>query len=310
MARRWLSCICCGVLVLSNIGSRLLAVDEIPVEKFSTRQILARILERQRKVTSARFEWTEQGLEAKGFRHDPAKDIPEPDNAARPVTPHANITYSQSQSFSFDGGKTNHACTQLAFNKAGIPFHRTSRTTFDGQQQLSLSDPTPDFKLPQGRIYQQNAARITLNLLDLEPLLQCYRLGDTRVRGFELDGYAIDLKSSEIDGVPCVVLASASRGRKLWLDPQREFLPLRSMHEVKGVLRRQTDYSYVEDLDHGWVLAGWRIRKHEGQGKQEFSRIATVVDYKINPELDAGEFRIEFPKGTLIDDLREHNNGE
>lgn len=310
MARRWLSCIYCGVLVLSYVGSRLLAADEIPVVKFSTRQILARILERQQKVTSARFEWTEQCLEAKGFRHDPAKEIADPDNAARPVTPHANITYSQSQSFSFDGGKTNHVCTQLAFNKAGIPFHRTNRMAFDGLQQLSLSDPTPDFKLPQGRIYQQNAARITFNLLDLEPLLQCYRLGDTRIRGVELDGYAIDLKSSEVDGVPCVVLASASRGRKLWLDPQREFLPLRSTHEVNGVLRRQTDYSYVKDLDHGWVLAGWRIRKHEGQGRQEFSRIATVVDYEINPELGPAEFQIAFPPGTLIDDLRESNKGE
>jgi hypothetical protein len=288
------------------------APAEQPTPHVTLEALVAIIRAREERVQSALFKWTEQRFDAKGSWN--RSGLPFPNAPEGQPVPAEDITYASQRTFSFDGEKMRHFVTENTPDVSGEFFETAHLATFDGEFSRMLDHPTRKKAFHYGRIYPRERMNNELHNLIFEPLLQCYRLFRPSTGLLNSENYGIETSDALIAETPCVVVAelgSATRSLKnvFWVDPARDFLILRyALQTGDGPIQRQTDFSYVQDTEHGWVPSGWRIMKYEPDGALIMSITAAVIEYKLNLELPPTEFAIEFPVGTYVDDLRDGTN--
>jgi hypothetical protein len=89
-----------------------------------------------------------------------------------------------------------------------------------------------------------------------------------------------------------------------WLDPNRDYLPLRKHVSLEGRDSDRIDWTYRLDQTDGWIPIGWKDLS-VGEDGASTCGLCTVTSYSINGPLPASEFEIEPPKGAEVQDLRD-----
>jgi len=270
--------------------------------------ILEAMRSRAERVRSARIEWQEECFDAKGSLLRPdSSDVPAILNAKGLTIPPEDVTYHNQSSLTFDGLKTRFTSVGQYPQEMGL-IDREITETFDGQNRRVFKAPNAKRTHPLGRVYSVEAKNKLLSMLQLEPLLQCYRLNHPEMKLFNFDEHDVEDGNSVVDGRRCVLFAnrgSTSQGRRhlFWLDPAREFIILRFAKQSGDSIVQQTDFSWTPDSEVGWVLAGWKLSKRDTDGALMHSVTATVTSCTINPSIPESEFVLKFPADTYVDDM-------
>jgi hypothetical protein len=90
---------------------------------------------------------------------------------------------------------------------------------------------------------------------------------------------------------------------KIWVDPSKEFLPVRYSDAVKGQNQIQIDVAYIHDESCGWAPHSWIIDLRDARGNLQISESATVTRFSINRPIANSEFELDdFSAGGYVDD--------
>ena len=201
-----------------------------------------------------------------------------------------------------------------AFNAGGKgpgwPVHQ-SKTVFDGVERRDLSftnDPTTP-----GGILSISAGSNRLNSGDGRNLMFVFRPFDPRFEGMQVAElrdpakFRVRKQKGYIGNVACVVIEmEPGLGRQLsyWLDPARDYIPLREHWTRNGEDSMRWDYSYRADPTCGWALAGWTVTSIGMGGMVPFPITETVTEFTINQPIPASDFQIETPAKVKVQDWR------
>ena len=110
----------------------------------------------------------------------------------------------------------------------------------------------------------------------------------------------------------CVVMKIShgnNRTTEFFLDPVRDFLPLRRVERTGDAIRLDLNLSYVEK-DGDWEPASWQMDVYDqsfGEDNEPLTQltesiVAEVQTLELNVEIDEETFSLEFPPGTQVSD--------
>jgi len=89
---------------------------------------------------------------------------------------------------------------------------------------------------------------------------------------------------------------------KVWVDPAKEFLPVRYTKGGPNSLHSELQINYAHDEMFGWVPQSWTSTLMDTTGKTYSSDTAKVIEYSINKPLAECVFELELPEGTHVMD--------
>ncbi len=208
------------------------------------------------------------------------------------------------------------------FGKEGWSVYR-SKTGFDGvtKRDLSFCERPGDLgnmTLSSGlhaRGSGQPQGNWTLSLVfrPLDPIFGRFNPSDLR----DPSKYHVLARGGKIGDVACVIMETEPNPgmqQSYWLDPARDYLPLREHRTLNGEDRDRVELSYRLDPAQGWVPMSWRETFVGEGGAALIARTDTVISYRVNQPFPASEFELETPKGARVNDMREgtdfaHRNG-
>lgn len=123
--------------------------------------------------------------------------------------------------------------------------------------------------------------------------------------GPDPDAWSIDDRSAVIDGRTCVVIVRPLKVfehryvHRAYLDPAREYVPLRFESVLNGKLHAQVDMTYARTEPPAWVASSWRSVLYAGDRihAQSQNDLEKVV---LGPEIPDSAFTIDYPPGTRV----------
>jgi hypothetical protein len=186
---------------------------------------------------------------------------------------------------------------------------------FDGVLNKSFW-PAQIHNYPQGDIGDEKYP-LGLNTNNLRPVLLLFR----PLRYAKLDYFQeTDLLQARIlaETMPlrerhCLVLrvvARAGSWRELWLDRERDYLPLREISYIGDRPFLQIDWLEYRQEKGLWVPLAWKWQRWRDQ-QVLWTTACRALEVQVNQPLPPDEFVLEFPEGTWITDRRqrdEHGN--
>lgn len=113
--------------------------------------------------------------------------------------------------------------------------------------------------------------------------------------------------TKKIGDVACVVIENEPHEgahEYYWLDPARDYLPLRESRTLNGEDRGRVDFKYRLDSHDGWVPAGWTGAYTGESGSLLASHTNSVTEATLNRPLPALEFEIDPPTRARVSDSR------
>ena len=178
--------------------------------------------------------------------------------------------------------------------------------TAEGSQYIHAGTASHGFDARSigGVSEKPRVARFGLYQVFFPPMLS-YRAAETGALSFALSSAVIDKEVRKIGDVDCLVLILKEKDQALittevWVDPDREFVPLRILTRRNQVLTRQFDATFNSHPTIGYALAAWRFQSMKSNGELSASEDVTVQTFDAEtPILDA-QFRIQFPPGATV----------
>jgi hypothetical protein len=196
--------------------------------------------------------------------------------------------------------------------RRGWPIHQM-KTVFDGvtTRSLSFSD---DPQSPGGVLDIMAGSLLLHGGFPIDHLILVFRPFDAR---FKDDSKVAELRDparfrvrkqkGRIGNVACVVIETEpGRGTLLsyWLDPARDYLPLREHRMEDGEDRERVDFSYRADPTCGWALAGWTHANAGDSGSLWVPWTDTIIEFTVNQPIPASDFQIDPPPNVKVQDRR------
>ncbi len=160
--------------------------------------------------------------------------------------------------------------------------------------------------IPSGEIDRSHQANDSLTAgADQVALWMWHSPVDYLMRqGYELN--SISVRNSQVDyaGTPCIELL-LPRGESPWrgylfLDPKRDYVPLRFVQERSGVTRSDLSIDYRRHDVAGHCVSSWREKEFDDKGRLLHTRTASVDEATINAAIDDALFAVSFPAGTRV----------
>jgi hypothetical protein len=187
-----------------------------------------------------------------------------------------------------------------------------SKTVFDGATTRSLwfSD---DPQSPGGILDITAGSRGLDGGPSIDHLILVYRPFDARFKDSKVAQlrdparFRVRKQKGRIGNVECVVIETEDGpGWQLsyWLDPARDYLPLREHVVDDGQDHKRVDYSYRADPTCGWALAGWTEPIAGAGGSLWAPRTDTVIEFTVNQPIPASDFQIDPPPNVKVQDRR------
>jgi thioredoxin 1 len=195
--------------------------------------------------------------------------------------------------------------------RRGGPLHQ-SKTVFDGAATRSLwfSD-NPQW--PGGILDITAGSRGADSGFSIDHLILVFRPFDARFKDTKVAElrdparFRVRKQKGHIGNVACVVIETEpGRGTLLsyWLDPARDYLPLREHRMEDGEDRERVDFSYQADPTCGWALAGWTNANAGAGGSLWSPKTDTIIEFTVNQPIPASDFQIEAPPNVHVQDRR------
>lgn len=262
--------------------------------------------ERQERIKSARFEWTERQTEMKGSLSYHWKKF---DPNVRETVPPTDVTFADPRELSLDGRKLRYAYTRRHWSPLKGNYERQSYVSvFNGETCALLHGPTTEHGWHQGQI-RRESYHVESNNLHLQPILMAFRALTPRMRAFDIANFDVTGANAIIGSRPCLELsqkATSSVENRLWVDPARGFVVVRSMTLNNGGVWHKLDIHYTLSAGRELVPDRWSIvfNRPDGSGHLESSHEASVTRYALNGAIPNADFEIDFPPGTRFIDER------
>ena len=86
----------------------------------------------------------------------------------------------------------------------------------------------------------------------------------------------------------------------IWVDPKRDYLPVRYSEERSGIEHCVINIMYTRDDKEGWVPESWNSTMKDVDGRIELSDSASIRKFAINQPIPESEFNPILPAGTII----------
>ena len=261
---------------------------------------------RSTTMKSARIEWKEKCFRAKGSLVQP--DSPSMVSHLNLTIPPEDVTYECDYSLSFDGKKTRFTMAGKYPQESGL-IDVDDTETFDGNSRRVFQLPSQKVAHPLGRIYPNGRQNNLLSMLVVEPVLLCYRVQHPEMNLIDMERYRIVSQDSLVDGRACVLFSGEPQGssvktqRHFWLDPSRDFIIQRFERHTGDRVSQQTNFTWKQHDNLGWILAGWDVALYNRDGSPQATFDATIERFDVNPEIPHSEFDLTFPALTYVDDL-------
>jgi hypothetical protein len=176
---------------------------------------------------------------------------------------------------------------------------------FDGETGKTLAPSGTGYTYwPHGSIVARNPTRSTLQLT---PVLLAIRACDSALRPFSIQAFTATGRYILVENRRCpeLHLQSGMTSHKLWVDPSRDYVPIRFISATKDVYSQRWETQYRRDPDAGWIPEAWTIHELKSDGSIERSFRARMKAFRVNADTESGEFGIVFPSGTRVADVRD-----
>lgn len=267
---------------------------------------------RSERVRSARFSWEESNfILARSIMSEGTR-------GPRVVAPAADMTISLSRELRLQGKMIRYSYQGPQWIDALGEFrNRSYLSVTDGRVSKHFFDKDNS----SGEFYasgfiNKDAAHTDARSQILLPLLVLYRPFDPTVLGgtYDTRKYTVTAERGKVGSVECVILqhirSTNERRNLLWLDPGREWLPMRLTTIAGGYPKFQIDLWYKQQGTDGWVPSGWKTtvfadtvdKDKRGLVFREY--LATNVQSEFNIVLSEAEFQYDFPADTEVVDYR------
>jgi hypothetical protein len=177
--------------------------------------------------------------------------------------------------------------TWLAFDKA------RSKSLFEGAA------------VPFGEITPINAVD-----LEISPFLFAHAPALwLKLRGGNVDQMRIVDSNSFQNDIACIELevprASEKSAFIVYVDPQREYVPIRHASKMAGRITTSTDIAYGPDKVVNWVVDFASMQQLTDDGELESTMSWRVRHYTVNDASADELYDVVFPVGTHVHELRD-----
>jgi hypothetical protein len=278
-------------MVAVLIGDDRFACSIRAGEQISRDKVIGAWQARQRRVRSLDFSWRGPTVQTKKFAliMSPRRDL----------APGAEgtITFESEYRFVLDErDRIRYEEKGQAFiYESEVPVQRHLLRTVANNKQTTL------FTYGSGRAGSCFIAR-TQPLKDsrILPITVIYRPFDAMVGLFEIEQLDLTERSAVHEGHSCLVLEQENY--EVWVDPARDFLPLRiiELRDAVPVVEVVVTYRTHEDE---WVPESWDKKVMLfGKGAIDDSLAASVVAFALNSQIPGDTFKLTIPAGTSIHD--------
>ncbi|MCI0684464.1 MAG: hypothetical protein L0Y71_20320 [Gemmataceae bacterium] len=263
---------------------------------------------RQDSFRSGKFEWTEDVFYRKGSIRDPTTTRESKPTAD--YVPPRDFSYQSEVRVSFAEVEIRYAYERLEWLPgASEPNSQSSNTVFDGEATQCFW-PSGSTKWPVGHLLSPKRKFIEASNYHTWPVLMTYRNLLAGMQLISFDSFREAETNSTVNGRRCIVLdelplPGKDRRRTLWIDTERDFTLARFEASVDGRPIHRIEVEYIQDKEHGWIPHSWRITELNSDLSLNRSFSAKVSKWSLNVPLPEGEFRIEFPEGTVVRDERQ-----
>lgn len=263
---------------------------------------------RQERTRSGRFVWSKKKTYAKGSLSSGYWSDDRPD-----VIPPEDTTVESTDTFIFDGIKLRYASDGHKWLFWIKDFGRQPYiSVFDGLLSKSFSPRVVTASIDPARI---PAASGTIHAkgehpdrgnLYIEAPIITYRPLCPALSTFEPDKWEVSPEAGTLHGKGYVVLRKShteGRTEECWVDPDRDFLPVRCSEYRHDKLIVDLLISHRQDASGSWFPSEWRTIWLRGDGSVKEASEVRVTEHAINIPVDEREFQLEFPVGTTVHDL-------
>lgn len=278
------------------------ALSEEPV---TAEQIFRVWQNRQDKIKTATFEWTNQRTTAAGTMNFPGQGP-----AALKPLPETDVTNVIKCIVRFDDKRMYYSTEGPLWVPAeGRFIPRLYVSSFDGNQAKAFYGRSAEKHHPLGFVSEDQENQDASGL-KVYPILMAYRPLNPDLGAFKVSEWHVRDTNAIADGQACIVLEKASDRRKeaIWVDPKREFSVVRQETHVGGKPADQLTVSYAQDPVWHWVPKTWNVTVIDPRtGKVVRAAVARVTKYDFNRDYSPQDFDFEFPVGTYLTDYRDHS---
>ena len=261
--------------------------------------------DRRFKATKS-FEYHCEVQHAKAVLTNPQNNDAEPFGAIH-HTPDNSQTIALRSRFSYvmSGDK-------LAFREIGERWDPTLGkrvekqvdVVFDGTTDLSLTDF--HIGVVQGHLFHNVIpGPLLTDYIYLTPLRMAYNPLDCLTReGLDTAHILVASANSVVDGVDCVQLSLVRQDPQwhmsLWVDPARDFVPVKIRSECNGKPCYETAIQYAADSGVGWRVAGWTLKLYDKTEMCTETTNGYVTKASLNQPPDDKIFTLTFPVGAQV----------
>lgn len=173
----------------------------------------------------------------------------------------------------------------------------TELSVFDGTLRKTLLE---DVSFPSFHIYKGTAGQVARDGRVL-PLLLLYRPLDAALGDFRPPSLRVEDEMGTVAGRPCLILNDGED--KVWVDPEREFIPLRYRMSQRGRLRQSIEIRYNHSPEKGWTPSDWTNEVFTGLDILHESVVLRVSAAEVNTALADELFDPKIPTGSWVSDF-------
>jgi hypothetical protein len=309
----------CLVTVLAN--SAVLAADEAPpagtangTPEATVERVFAAWIAREGRLRSARAEWTERMFHGRGslFRN-PARPHPEGEPSEAEVLPAEDTYVELSGSLTIEGSRSR-------FERRG-PVWLFDHGTFAPRDYVSVfgeSSTGQHFsEVPgvEGGVTFLTTEDRAPHAHDLSafPASFAVRPVDAALARLTLEGWELESGPQRVLGRECLGLvrregqfsrsvAEARWLRRMWVDPERDFVLVQFEEGQGDVVYHHVEIEYDRHASGEWLPAAWRTLFYTAL---EPDRLRQQIDgratkWELNGPVDSATFEVPAPPRTWV----------
>lgn len=269
--------------------------------------------ERQDRVKSARIEWTDRETVPRGYLSTfytsagfGPKDLEEMGIRPGSVVPPRDMTHDVASSVCLDGDKVRleredrqwsaEENAYLIFPLVSVSDGKLGKTlhTKGGPQT-----PWPGAHIQPGVTGYMDGPYMTPVALAYRPFIR--RMSPTDPNALALTG-----RRAVVNGKSCLELERhfprSEVVQRLWVDSSMNYAPVRLIFLSQDRVNSKIDIHYRLNRDGECLLEKWESMWFDHNGKLERANRVRVTKCEVNTAVQATEFDVAFPPGTVVSD--------
>ena len=187
--------------------------------------------------------------------------------------------------------------------------YRDTVSVFDGRRGKGLS--SSESRVNQmGQIFETEERPGIMNNMSVQPVMFCFRMLNPKMSPIDTSK-PFEIENTTVNGKSRVNVTFVDKDqrveRQLVLAPELDMSVVTYRLKVHGRAKTQFDLSYKRDSQANfWVPSGWTITRLANDGSIKSTIVGTVEECEVNPGLPDSEFELDFPVGTVINDMVEN----